>query len=108
MLPDGSLSMAEKHALQFEVLSDVGNAVAREYGLVWRFPADLREVYETALKILLPRFDGDDSWELPIPATYVVDRGSRVRFAFVDPDYTRRAEPADILTAVQPPRRVRR
>jgi peroxiredoxin len=108
MLPDSSLSMAEKHALQFEVLSDVGNAVAREYGLVWRFPADLREVYETALKILLPRFDGDDSWELPIPATYVVDRGGTVRFAFVDPDYTRRAEPADILTAVQPPRRVRR
>jgi peroxiredoxin len=103
MLPDGSLSMAEKNALELEVLSDVGNAVAREYGLVWRLPPDLREIYENVWKILLPQVNGDDSWELPIPGTFVIGRDGTVRYAFVDPDYTRRAEPADILEAVEEP-----
>jgi peroxiredoxin len=103
MLPDGSLSMAEKNALELEVLSDVGNAVAREYGLVWRLPPDLREIYENVWKILLPQVNGDDSWELPIPGTFVIGPDGTVRYAFVDPDYTRRAEPADILEAVEEP-----
>ena len=101
MLPDNSLTMAEKNALEFEVLSDVGNVVARRYGLVWQLPPDLQEVYETLWKIHLPQVNGDDSWELPIPGTFAIGRDGVVRYAFVDPDYTRRAEPADIVAAVQ-------
>ena len=100
-LPDNSLSMTEKNALEFEVLSDLGNAVAREFGVVWRFPEELREVYLSFFDIVLPQVNGDDSWELPVPATYVIGRDAVIRYAFVDPDYTQRAEPADILQAVR-------
>ena len=99
-LPDNSLSTAEKNALEFEVLSDVGNRSAREFGIVWRFSEELRDVYLTFFKIVLPEYNGDDSWELPIPATFVIGRDGVIRFAFVDPDYTRRAEPAEILAAL--------
>ena len=100
-LPDNSLSMAEKNALEFEVLSDLGNAVAREFGVVWRCPEELREVYLSFFDIVLPQVNGDDSWELPVPATYVIGKDDVIRYAFVDPDYTQRAEPADILQAVR-------
>jgi len=102
MLPDNSLSMAEKNSLEFAVLSDLGNAVARAYGLVWRFPPELRELY-ASFRIAVPEVNGDDSWELPIPATFVVGPDGIVRFAFVDPDYTRRAEPAEILETLRAP-----
>ncbi len=100
-LPDGSLTMAEKHALEFEVLSDAGNLVAGQFGLIFRLPDDLRAVYEHAWKLVLPQFNGDDSWTLPIPATYVIDRDGVIRYAFVDPDHTRRAEPDELLAAVR-------
>jgi peroxiredoxin len=48
----------------------------------------------------LPDYAGDDAWELPIPATYVLDRGGTVALSFVDPDYTRRLEPSAILAAL--------
>ncbi len=102
-LPDNSLSTAEKNALEFEVLSDVGNAVARRFGLVFRLPEELREIYERTWNIILPQYNGDDSWELPVPATYVIGRDGLIRYAFVDPDYTRRAEPAEILGAPRSP-----
>ena len=100
-LPDNSLSTAEKNALEFEVLSDIGNRVAQEFGLVWRLPEDLREVYLGFFKLALPEYNGDDTWELPLTATFVVGRDGVIRFAFVDPDYTRRAEPAEILAALR-------
>jgi peroxiredoxin len=102
-LADGSLSAAEKNELQFEVLSDIGNAVARSYGIVWQFPKELQEVYLRMFGIVLPEHNGDDSWELPIPATFVIGQDSVIRYAFVDPDYTRRAEPADVLQALHAP-----
>jgi peroxiredoxin len=100
-LPDNSLSAAEKNGLQFEVLSDERNAVARQYGIVWRFPEELRTMYLSVFGIVLPEYNGDDSWELPIPATFVIGQDSFILHAFVDPDYTRRAEPADILDALR-------
>jgi peroxiredoxin len=100
MLPDGSLSMAEKNDLAFEVLSDAGNRVARDYGLVFRVLPEVQELYEGAMSIALPEFNGDESWELPVPGTFVVGTDDVVRFAFVEPDHTRRAEPADVLAAL--------
>ncbi len=49
----------------------------------------------------LPKFNGSSSWELPVPGTFVLDRDGTVRFAFADPDYTRRAEPADVVEALR-------
>jgi peroxiredoxin len=100
MLPDGSLSMVQKNALAFEVLSDVGNSAAREYGLVFRVSDEIREIYR-GWGIELPAVNGDESWELPVPGTFVVDSGGIIRYAFVDPDHTKRAEPGDVLAALR-------
>lgn len=98
-LPDNSLSLAEKLGLKFPVLSDVGNTTARAYGLVFTVPAALRPVYQ-GFGIDLPAANGDQSFELPLPATYVIARDGRVAWRFVNADYTRRGEPADVLTAL--------
>jgi peroxiredoxin len=98
-LPDGSLSTAEANALTFDVLSDAGNDVARRFGLVWSLPEELRAALSSNNKAL-PGINGDDSWELPVPATYVVDRDGRVALAAVEVDYRRRLEPVAILDAL--------
>jgi len=98
--PDHSLSTAEKHGLGFEVLSDVGNSTARTFGLVFTMYEEMRPLY---LKwgLDVPACNGDDSWELPVPATYVIDTGGTVRAAHVDKDYTRRMEPEQVVTALR-------
>ncbi len=98
--PDNSLSTAEKHHLTFEVLSDVGNQVAREYGLVFQIPEELRPIYES-FGMDLSAHNGDESFELPVPATYVLDTAGTVRTAFVNPDYTKRLDPADVVSALR-------
>jgi peroxiredoxin len=99
-MPDSSLTMAARHDLAFEVLSDVGGPVTRSYGLEFRIPEYLQEAYEL-LGHPLPTFNGTDQHCLPIPATFVVDTDRVIRFAFVDPDYTRRADPADIVATLR-------
>jgi peroxiredoxin len=98
--PDKSLSAIDNHQLEFEVLSDIGNITARQYGLLFTVYEEMRPLY---LKwgLDVPASNGDDSWELPVPATYVIDTDSVVRAAHVDKDYTRRMEPEQILAALQ-------
>lgn len=95
-LPDKSLSTAEKHALTFEVLSDVGNKVARNFGLVFTLSEELRPIY-ASFGIDIPAFNGNDTFELPFPATYVIDTDGTITYAFIDVDYTKRQEPAEIV-----------
>ncbi|MEE8301696.1 MAG: redoxin domain-containing protein [Candidatus Tectomicrobia bacterium] len=98
-LPDQTLTTVEKNQLQFEVLSDVGNNVARQFGLVFQLPADLRTVYQ-GFGIDLPKTQGNQDFELPIPATFVIDRDGKVVKALVDPDYTKRLEPEAVVEAL--------
>ena len=95
-LPDKSLSTAERNALAFEVLSDLGNKVARDFGLVFSLAEELRPIY-ASFGIDIPAYNGDDTFELPMPATYVIDTDGIIVHAFVDTDYTRRLEPAKIV-----------
>ncbi|MCI0355144.1 MAG: AhpC/TSA family protein [Acidobacteria bacterium] len=88
--------LVDQHKFSFPVLSDAGNRVARAFGLVYEVPAYLRELYQRSF-INLPLANGDPSWELPLPATYVLERDATVLYAFTDADTTRRAEPAEIL-----------
>jgi peroxiredoxin len=98
--PDNSLSTAEKAELTFHVLSDAHNEVARAYGLVFKL-SDGLQALQRMFGNEPPKFNGDDSWELPVPGTFVLDRGGVVRLAGVDPDYTERVEPSAILAALR-------
>ncbi len=91
-----SFFMVDQHKLRFPLLSDAGNLVAREYGLVYRVPDDQQSIYRRAL-VNLPFANGDNSWALPIPATFIVDRDGTILYASADEDYTQRPEPREIL-----------
>ena len=91
-----SYLMADQHRLRFPLLSDAGNKGARQFGLVYRVPAYQQEIYQRAF-VNLPFANDDNSWELPIPAVYVMDQNSTIQYAFANPDYTERAEPGRIL-----------
>ncbi|NJK99370.1 MAG: AhpC/TSA family protein [Spirulinaceae cyanobacterium SM2_1_0] len=98
--PDNSLSTVEKHTLEFEVLSDVGNRVARDFGLVFQLPTELCAVYDS-LGLDLPAHNGDDSFELPLAATYILAPDGVVTRAHVQPDYKQRLAPEEIIAALQ-------
>jgi peroxiredoxin len=95
-----SFFMRDQHKLHFPLLADAGNQVARQFGLSYRVPEFQQVVYRRAF-VNLPFVNGDESWELPIPATYILDRDGTVLYASANEDYTERPEPADILTALQ-------
>ena len=99
--PEYSLSMAQKHDLGFEVLSDAGNRVARQYGLVFSLSDPLREVYIQKFGVDLQDYNGEASYELPMPGTFIIAPDGIIRRAFVDPDYTLRLEPAEIIQTLQ-------
>jgi len=89
----------EKNGLEFDILSDPGNAYAAALGLRFELPPELQAIYR-GFGIDLPVCNGDDSWTLPMPARIVVDRAAIVRVADVDPDYTVRPEPEKTLADV--------
>ena len=91
-----SFFMADQHRLRFPLLSDAGNQVARQFRLIYRVPDEQEAIYRRAF-VNLPFTNGDESWELPIPATYILDRDSTVLYASADEDYTERPEPAEIV-----------
>src|SRR5580692_1922412 len=99
-LPDQSLSTAQADELTFDVLSDIGNIAARGFGLVYALPEELRAALRSNNKAL-PGINGDESWELPVPATYVIARDRRVALAYVEVDYRKRLGPEAILDALR-------
>lgn len=90
--------MANQHGLPFPVLFDQGNKVAEQFGLVWRVPEYLQTYYRSIL-VNIPFVNGDNSWRLPVPATYVVARDGRVLFAEAHADFRVRPEPEEALAA---------
>ncbi|HTD21333.1 MAG TPA: peroxiredoxin-like family protein [Terriglobales bacterium] len=90
---------AEQHHLKFPLLSDAGNQVARKFGLVYAIPDYLKQQYKRTF-VNLPHCNGDESWELPLPATFVIEPDGKVQFAEAHADYTRRMEPEEILTVL--------
>ena len=98
--PDNSLSTREKNELSFEVLSDQGNQIAKQFGLVFTLPEELRPIYEE-FGIDIPGYNGDKTFELPIPATYIVAPDGKITHGFVNPDYTQRLDPTEIITVIK-------
>ena len=97
--PDREQAVLLKNFLQYTVLSDLGNGVARQFGLVYQLTGPVRELF-LGHGIDLAAINGDDSWELPLPGTFVVDRNGIVRLASVDVDPARRMEPAAIIAVL--------
>ena len=100
-LPDHTLSMAEKHSIPIDILSDGTSEVLKQYRLWFAVPGEVKELYREKFGIDLERYNGAGRWELPVPATYVIDRGGTVRAGEADPDYTVRMEPAAVVAAVR-------
>jgi len=92
--------LREEKGLTFEILSDPGNQVAQRYGLKFHLPEDLRQVY-LKWDIDLPRYNGDDSWSLPLPTTLIIDQNVIIQHAAINADYTVRPEPEETLTALK-------
>ncbi len=90
----------DQHHLEFPLLSDAGNRAAHLFGIVYSVPEEQRVIYRRTF-VNLPFVNGDETWELPIPATFAVDRDGSIIFSSADPDYTQRPEPLDVLAAVE-------
>jgi len=95
-----SFFMYDQHKLRFPLLSDAGNQVARQFGLVYRVPEYQQAVCKSTF-VNLPFVNGDESWELPIPATYILDGDGTVWFASASENYTERPEPGEVLKSLE-------
>ena len=84
----------------FPILSDVGNAVARQFRVLHPISSEMRD-HMLRVLINLRAYNGDDSWELPLPATFVIAPDATIVFAFADEDYRTRAEPAEVITLLR-------
>lgn len=98
--PDATVATAEKDALTFPVLSDVGNQVARTYGLVFRLPDAVVPIYKQ-FGIELEKHNGDASHELPMPATYLIGQDGIVKLSQVEADYKKRMPIETLLAALK-------
>jgi peroxiredoxin len=92
--------MRDQHKLTFPLLVDSRNDVARQFGLVYRVPDEQQALYRATF-VNLPFTNGDPGWELPIPATYVIDRDGTILFASANEDYTERPEPLEVLSVIE-------
>jgi peroxiredoxin len=92
--------MHDQHKLAFPLLVDAHNDLARQFGLVYRVPEEQQAIYRRTF-VNLPFVNGDESWELPIPATYVIDRDGTIIFSGVSEDYTQRPEPLEIVAQLR-------
>lgn len=91
--------MRDQHKLMFPMLSDAGNKVAAQFGVAYTVPDYQQELFKTVF-INLPFINGDESWTLPLPATFLIGEDGVIRYAFADPDYTLRAEPSQVLQSL--------
>ncbi|MEE4378592.1 MAG: peroxiredoxin-like family protein [Candidatus Competibacteraceae bacterium] len=98
--PDNSLSTSEKHGLKFSVLSDGNNNYARQINIVFALNEQLKPIYQ-AYGVDLEQNQANDAWELPLAATFIIDADRTVRYAFVDVDYKKRADPEELLRELQ-------
>lgn len=98
--PDNSLTTVEKKELTFEVLSDQGNQVARNYGLVYKVDDQFKGLLEK-FGTDLSTFNGDKSYELPASSTFVIEQSGKVRVAHITPDFTKRLDPSKVIETLR-------
>jgi peroxiredoxin len=94
--PDHSLSLQEKEALEFQVLSDPNGLVTAKYNLLFDVPQGAREVME-GIGLDLAEYNNTSKWILPVPATFMIDESAIIRSAYVNPNFMQRQSPEEIL-----------
>ncbi len=97
---DSANDTVDKNKIEFEILTDNLNKEARKYGLVFKLEEELKNVY-LKFGLDLAKNQGNDTWELPIPATYVISKEGKIVYSFINVDYVQRAEPNDILNVLK-------
>ncbi|MCL4129106.1 UNVERIFIED_CONTAM: hypothetical protein GTU68_000129 [Idotea baltica] len=98
-LPEKAKETAEKNDLEIIALHDKNSEVARKFGILFDLPEPIVPIYRDKLK--LGSYNGNDKMELPLAATYVINKTGKISFAFLDADYKKRAEPSDVIAAVE-------
>ena len=99
-LEEFNRKLVKEKRLKLKLLSDPGNQVARKFSLVFKFPEDLRKLY-LSFGANLEKYNGDDSWTLPMPARFVIDQSGVIRSADVNADYTIRPEPEETVKVLR-------
>ena len=97
---DHNRKLIEDNKLTFQILSDPGNEVAETYGIRFKLPENLREVY-MKFGIKLNEYNGDDSWTLPLPTRLIIDQDGIIRYAAINVDYTVRPDPEETIAALK-------
>lgn len=98
-LPDKSLSTTEKNELDFHVLSDIDNKIAKEYGIVFKLTDEVADIYNKSFGV--DTYNGNDKNELPLAATYIINKEGKIIYAFLDADYRNRAEPSELTKVLK-------
>lgn len=98
-LPDKSLSTKEKHQFDFEVLSDLDNKIAKEYGIVFKLNDQVSTIYNQNFN--LNEYNGNENNELPLAATYIINTDGKIVYSFLDADYRNRAEPSELIEVLK-------
>lgn len=91
----------KENNISFKILSDLGNDVAAKFGLRFTLPDYLQDLYKNVFKNDLAINNGEPSWTLPMPARYVIGQDGVIAYAEVNPDYTRRPDPEEMLPVLQ-------
>lgn len=99
--PDNTVETKDREKLEFPVLSDTNNVVAKQFGLVFPVSSDVITIFKNKWDLDLKQENGVDGGELPVPGTYVIDRAGLIIFSRVDVDYRRRTEPEEILDVLK-------
>ncbi|VAW51339.1 hypothetical protein MNBD_GAMMA05-842 [hydrothermal vent metagenome] len=100
-LPDNSLAAIEKNRITFPVLTDRKLMLAKQFGLVFKLPKTIEDMTKDVFGLNLPEINGTDEFELPIPATYIVDSDHVIRFASANPNFMQRTEPSKIIDVLK-------
>ena len=99
-LPKYSKQVVKKNNLKYPVLADIDNGVASLFGLTFTLPQQLQEIY-SSFGIDLARFNGNESWQLPLSGRFIVDAQGVIREVEVHPDYTQRPDPEEIVKTLK-------
>jgi len=95
-----STQFIQENPFDFDILIDQDNHVSKQFQLVFKLADNLQAIYQQ-FGIHLPDYDGNERYELPIPATYIINTQGIITHSFINPDYTQRMEPEAILQALQ-------